>query len=246
MTKSIKQGLWIGAILLTLTVLSGCKGLLPDEAALPDDGPMPNTSKEAAVRFIEKSLTATRIAAESGVFTLTLTDEEATSLLNVGTEVAEQMQALQNVDSMEQLQQLQQSEEFEDLAETIDIPAWQELLQNGERFPDINLPDLRLRATLREPSVHFTAEGHVIVRGYGEIREYRQPLRVVVAPRAKDGNVELDFVEGQLGPVNMPEELFDLVGVGLVELLMAGQEYAEIIEITVTEGTLTLRGRRTP
>ena len=80
------------------------------------------------------------------------------------------------------------------------------------------------------------------VSGNGQVRSVRQPLRLVVAPRARDGEMALDFVEGNLGPVELPEKLFDIIGKGLVKVILAGQDWAEIHEITVG-GTLTLRGR---
>jgi hypothetical protein len=78
---------------------------------------------------------------------------------------------------------------------------------------------------------------------YGQVRNVRQPLRVVVAPRARQGEMVLDFVEGNLGPVDLPEGLFDVIGKGLAKVILADQDWAEINEITVAEGTLTLRGR---
>jgi len=74
----------------------------------------------------------------------------------------------------------------------------------------------------------------------GQVRSVRQPLRLVVAPRARDGEMVLDFVEGNLGPVDLPEGLLDVIGKGLVKVILAGQDWAEI---TIGEGTLTLRGR---
>jgi hypothetical protein len=78
---------------------------------------------------------------------------------------------------------------------------------------------------------------------YGQVRNVRQPLRVVVAPRARQGEMVLDFVEGNLGPVDLPEGVFDVVGKGLAKVILAGQNWAEINEITVAQSTLTLRGR---
>ena len=99
------------------------------------------------------------------------------------------------------------------------------------------------KLAIEELEVRFKGNGHIVVRGYGQVRKLRQPLRVVVAPRASDGELVLDFVEGKLGPVPLPEPLFDLIGKALSRAILAGQDYAEIQEITVAEGTLTLRGR---
>jgi hypothetical protein len=51
-------------------------------------------------------------------------------------------------------------------------------------------------------------------------------------------------VEGQIGRVNLPEPVFDLLGKGVAQALLAGQEYAEITQIRVSAGTLTISGRR--
>ena len=52
----------------------------------------------------------------------------------------------------------------------------------------------------------------------------------------------LDFVEGAIGPISMPEVAFDLVGKGLARGILAGQDYGEITRISVSEGKLTIRG----
>ena len=59
-----------------------------------------------------------------------------------------------------------------------------------------NLSDLSLRLAIKEPQVYFKANGHAAVRGYGALLRWRLPLRVVVAPRAAEGELALDFVEG--------------------------------------------------
>ena len=68
-------------------------------------------------------------------------------------------------------------------------------------------------------------------------------MRLVIAPSASNGELVLDFVDGQIGRVRMPEFIFDLIGKGLAEVLLAGQAYAEITQIQVGSGTLTISGR---
>jgi hypothetical protein len=65
----------------------------------------------------------------------------------------------------------------------------------------------------------------------------------VVAPQVSDGELVLDFVEGNLGPVPLPESLIDLVGRGLLQVILLGQDVAEITQIDVAAGVLTLAGR---
>jgi hypothetical protein len=123
------------------------------------------------------------------------------------------------------------------------LKLWQTLARRDEGLGNLSLSDLSLRLAVQEPQVYFKDNGHVIVRGYVRARNVRQPVRVVVAPHARRGELELDFVEGKLGPLPLPEALFDLIGKGLSTVILAGQDYAAIQEITVGEGRLTVRGR---
>ena len=56
---------------------------------------------------------------------------------------------------------------------------------------------------------------------------------------------ELDFVRGQLGRLPAPEWAFDKLGDLLSSLILLGQDYAEISELSVTEGRMTFVGRVT-
>jgi hypothetical protein len=53
----------------------------------------------------------------------------------------------------------------------------------------------------------------------------------------------LDFVEGKLGPIPVPEFLVDGLGAGLAKLILAGDRFVEISKIQVNPGSLTLSGR---
>ena len=44
------------------------------------------------------------------------------------------------------------------------------------------------------------------------------------------------------GPVSVPEGLIDQIGLGLAKLILAGDEFVEINQIRVSDGTLTLSG----
>jgi len=123
------------------------------------------------------------------------------------------------------------------------LDQWQALLGQREGLPSISLSDLSLRVLIRDPEVYFKANGQLIVRGYAEALGQRQPLRLVFALRALDGELVLDFVEGNLGPVEVPELLVDQVGKGLARAILAGQDYIEITEIRLGEGSMTLAGR---
>jgi hypothetical protein len=214
-------------------ILAACR-----PSGLPDDGAAPTVSQEAAVRLMRKAIVAAQTGATTGQSTLTITDDEATSFLSLGPQLSEQMQSIRNATSIQDLKQI---EGFGDLESAADLEQWQQLLQKPDGIPNLALPNLRL--TIQEPQVYFKGNGHVVVRGYGELSDQRQPIRAVIAPRTDDGELVLDFVEGQLGSVPLPEPLFDLIGKGLAQVLLMGQDYVRIQDIRVDEDELTVTGR---
>lgn len=228
---------WLFAVaVIAVLLLAGCadaSGLL--EAELPDDGPPPPTSAASAGRFLQKLSTAGEGAANTGRFTLTVTDEEITSFLNVSSILRRQLGDL----PMQDLEQLRDLPELEG----IDLGRYRDLLGEGGRIPALGDDGLRLQLTIQAPQVYFLGDGRMIVRGKVRFLVVSLPVRVVVAPRASQGELVLDFVEGQVGPVPMPEILFDYLGKGLARALLAGREVAEITEIRVTDGVLTVSGR---
>jgi hypothetical protein len=223
------MALWVLA-LAALLALTGCQPPEFLQSELPNDGPPIPVSQAAAARFVEKVAAAGEGAVATKRLDLTVTQEEVTSFLGIGSQIAAQMEEM-NVTS---LQQLEGSAEFQ----TIEgLPQWLELLQGRE-----GLSDLSLRLGIREPQVYFTGSGQIIIRGYAEVLGQRQPLRLVLAPRASDGEVVMDFVEGKLGPVTVPEALIDQLGLGLAKLLVAGDQFVRVSEIRVSNGALTVRG----
>jgi hypothetical protein len=226
------------AALLAALLLTACQkpGFLQSD--LPDDGPPIATSQAAAVRFVEKVTAAGENAVETKRLNLTLSEVELTSFLSAGSKLAEQLQAhdVRNLADLERLRGSAELQEIEGLQE------WMALLRAGEGSPNLSLLDLSLQVRIREPQVHFQSNGHIIIRGYAEVLGKRQPLRLVLAPRASQGELVLDFVEGTLGPVAVPEQLIDQLGEGLAKLVVAGDEYVEIDQILVDDGTLTISG----
>jgi hypothetical protein len=247
-------------LLVVALLLVGCRRPAFLDAKLPDDGPEIKPTQTSALRFVEKVTAAGQNGVQSGQTSLTLTEAEVTSFLSISAQLAQVMQVAEGIDNPQDLSQLQDLDleglnldglNLEGLegapgAEALDNEAlrrWQDLLGKREGLGGLRLPDLSLRLAIKEPQVYFKANGQIIVRGYGQVRDVRQPLRVVVAPRAREGELVLDFVEGDLGPVPLPEGLFDVIGKGLARVILAGQNWASIDEITVREGTLTLRGQ---
>jgi hypothetical protein len=225
--------------LVAILALAACQKPAFLEAELPNDGPPIAVSQEAARRFVEKVTVAGQSAAETKSLSFTVSQEEVTSFLNIGGLLAEQVQAL-DLENLEDLQQLESAQGLEGLE---GLQEWQTLLAAREGLPNIRLSDLSLRVVLREPEVYFKSNGHIVIRGYAEAVGQRQPLRLVLAPRASEGELAFDFVEGNLGPVSVPELLVDQVGKGLARAILTGQEYAEVTQVHVGDGSLTLSGR---
>jgi hypothetical protein len=220
------------------------------DAKLPDEGPEIVPTQADARRFVEKVAAAGQSGAQNSQVSLTLTEAEVTSFLSVSSQMAQVMQQVPNVDSLQDLTQLEDAQidalDLEGLDDgALDHDAlrrWRDLARRLEGLGDLRFPDLSLRLAIQEPEVHFKDNGQIVVRGYGQVRNVRQPLRLVVAPHARQGELVLDFVEGNLGPVSLPEGLFDVIGQGLARVILAGQRWASIDEISVNETALTLRG----
>lgn len=213
-------------------------------AELPNDCSGIPVSQEAVLSFLTKVLTAGQTAPETKTVRLTITQEEITSFIAIGAQLAEQYQELQNLQNLEnpELGQIAELEGMES-PEAIALLRQLEQLQRGDGPAGLPIPDLSLRLALQEPQVCFKGSGRMILQGYVAVRGRRQPIRLVTAPRAAQGELVLDFVEGDLGPVSLPETLFDQIGTGLARTILAGQKYAEVMEIQVAEGSLTLAGR---
>ena len=228
---------WLSLCVALVLGLGGCSANQPDGASiqLPNDGPLPPISRSAALSFVQKTLTAGQSAVENGAVTLILTDAELTSFLNIRTELTRELQEA-GVDQLGQIEGLQEL-----APDDINVDAWRSLLGANETGRGLRLP--RLRLGLRDPRIYFRGNGYVIARGDATLLKWKLPIRAVVAPYADEGEMSLDFIEGQVGPVHVPEFLFDLLGKGLATALLAGHEYAEITRIQVTSGTLTLSGQ---
>jgi hypothetical protein len=228
------------ALLATIVVVGACQAPGFLQAGLPDDGPRVATSQVAAQRFAEKVAAAGERATESKRLRITVTEAEVTSFLNIGSEMARQLQAIYGMDGLDQLDQLQREQALQNVE---GLPEWAGSLETARGALGLELPDDRLRVAIQEPEVRFEPNGQIIVRGYAQLLLLRQPLRLVMAPRASAGQLVLDFVEGTLGPLSVPEGLVDLVGQCLARLILTGSEYVEVSRIEVADGSLTLSGR---
>lgn len=227
-----------GVLVLTVLVLlvSACQMPSFLQSELPEDGPAVAVSQGAALRFIEKLRSAGEQAAQSQRVSLSVTQEEVTSFLSIGSQLSEQLEAMQ-IQSMAQLEQLQDSPE---LAQFEGLEDWIGLLRGGEGVPNLSLSELGL--SIQEPQVRFRGNGQMFISGYAQALGQRQGLRLVLAPRAAGGELVLDFVEGTLGPIPVPELIIDQIGLVLAKLILAGQDFVEISQIRVEEGRLTVSG----
>ncbi len=219
---------WL-AIGLAAVSLTACGA-----AELPDDGPQVAISQQAAFSFVTKALTIGESAVEDGQVRFTVTQEEVTSFLNLGAQLMQMAETVPVPGGLEGLEGIESLEQFEGLRQL--LPGLDEGSSEG------GLLDLQLQ--LIEPQVYFKSDGRIIVRGEGRLARLRLPARLVVIASATQGELVLDFVEGQLGRAPLPEFLFDPLGDLLARAILAGQDFVEVNEITVTEGSLTVAGRR--
>lgn len=234
----------VGLALAMLLLLGGCAGS-EDAPPFPDDGPSPPISRTAAFSFLRKAMSAAQGATETKTLTLTVTDAEVTSFLNIRRELMREFEDLGvgQLDQLEGLEDLFPEGGLPEgaLPEGVDLETLRRLLGTDEETGEGLLR--RLRPGLREPIVYFRGNGQIIARGHLAFLRWRLPIRLVLAPATSDGELVFDFIEGQVGRFKMPEIVFDLIGKGLAEALMLGQEYAEITQIQVSNGTFTLSGR---
>lgn len=71
-------------------------------------------------------------------------------------------------------------------------------------------------------------------------------MRIVAVPRPEGNKLFLTFVEGSIGPVPMPAWLADQLVTNVDALMVMGQDYASVSDVTVTEGELSVTGRLEP
>jgi hypothetical protein len=224
--------------LLALFVLAGCdsRTVLGNGSAL--DEPV-ETSAQAARAFVDKVVAASDAGAAGDEVTLTVTQEEVSSFLDLASEVA-RLAAAQGADSVSDLERLDPAtlpEGAEDLPELLAA-----LRAEGD-LGDESLPDLALWSRIAEPRVRFAAGGQMIVTGDVDLLGLRQPVRMVVVPRPEGDKVFLTFVEGSIGPLPVPDWLAGEVVANVDALLLLGQDFAAIRDVTVAEGELSVTGR---
>jgi hypothetical protein len=224
---------------LAMLLMAGCgAGVAPGRAGGTDE-PAVATSPEAARSFVEKVVATGREGADGDEVTLTVSQEEVSSFLDLASQVARQA-AAQGADSLSDLERLDPAtlpQGAQDLPELL-----AELRAEGD-LPDVQLPDLEVLSRVADPRVRFGANGQLILTGSVDLLGFRQPARLVVVPRPAGDKVLLTFVEGRIGPLPVPTWLVDRLVGSVDALLLLGQDYAAVSSVAVTEGELTVSGR---
>ena len=227
------------APILVAALLSGCCPWLGFPGAeMPDDGPPIKTSVMDAERFVGKLKAAGETLDATKELDLAISQEEITSFLEIGAKVSEQMKALGVKDSGE-LAQMKGNEDFQRIE---GFEGLVELIEGPESAGGKAVAEMSLRLPLEEPEIYFKASGEIVIRGYAEVVGQRQPFRLVIVPQASQGNLVLDFVEGQFGPVPIPKELADQVFDTLASSFLAANAAIEFTDVTVGDGTFSIDG----
>lgn len=229
-----------GLLIVLLSVTTCSFGV--DAATLTESyGPPVPASAEAAISFAAKGAAAMEGFAEGNTLRLDVTESEATSALSFGMMLPElvttlgrippeEIRAATDLEALrERVRQEQQAIRDSVLAE---LPVVARILDKLD--PRIRTGDVQIR---------FQESGQVVVAGFVQAWRFRQPAMFVVAPSARSGELELDFVQGRLGRVPAPAFVFDLLGAAIARTVLLGREYAEVAELTVGAGTLSFEGR---
>jgi hypothetical protein len=229
----------IGLVVVVSSLVTCSAGVNLDKLMAEYGEPVPAT-RDAAQQFVARAATAVQRAAASRRLRITISEEEATSALSLGLLFPELMQAMDSLPP----EALQEANDIEELREILRRrqAAARDSITWRERVAGILDPRLRTG----DVQVRFTASGQVVVAGYVQAWRFRQPGLVVFAPRAQRGELELDFVKGRLGRMPAPAWGFDMLGRLMASLILLGDDYAEISNITVTDGRLTFEAAAQP
>lgn len=220
-----------------MLVLAGCGG--GNGNPLDIDEGVVQTSPEAAQSFVEKVVATGQEGADGDEVTLTVTQEEVSSFLDLASRVARQA-AAQGADSLSDLERM----DPDTLPEgTEDLPELLAALRAQGDVPDVQLPDLEFWSRVSEPRVYFKENGQIAVVGLVDLLGSQQRVRVVAVPRPEGDRVFLTFVEGSIGSVRVPAWLAERVMANVDALLLMGQDYAEISQVVVSQGEMSVTGR---
>jgi|GEM_PF-2354060 len=224
-------------MILAVFLMAGCDGGAVGGNGQPE--PVVETSPEAARTFVEKVVATGEEGADGDEVTLAVTQEEVSSFLDLASRVA-RVAAAQGADSLSDVEQMDPATLPQGAEE---LPELLAMLRAEGNLPDVELPDLEFWSRIVEPRVRFEGDGEMVVTGRVDLLGFQQPVRIVAVPRPEGNRVFLTFVEGSIGPVPMPAWLADQLVTNVDALMLMGQDYASVSDVTVTEGELSVTGR---
>lgn len=221
----------VAVILLVLFITSG--------AALPDDGDPIAVSDEAALAFVEKVAAQTGGAGEGKTVRLRFTEEEVTSFLNVAATLSERMREQGGTGDLDELDSYDASELGVNITS---VEEWKELIEANGGLGRTLTDGITMRVAVRSPEVRFKSDGSIIVRGTVRFGFVDLPARLVFAPTVSDGELDLGFVEGQMGRLPIPGSVVGLIESGVERALVAGHDIGTVTRVTVGDGTIVFAG----
>jgi hypothetical protein len=232
--------LGFGLLIAVLSVTTCSFGVDPASLTESYGDPIP-TSADAAIRFMEKGGSALESFSNDKEVRLTVTQSEATSALDLGMMLPNLMLELDRIPQDE----VRHATDLDALRERIwrDEQARRDSLLATLPRPARLIAKLDPRIRTGDVQIRFQDSGQVVVAGVVQAWRFRQPAMFVVAPRASAGELELRFVEGRLGRLPAPAFIFNALGKAIARGVLLGQNYAEISELSVHEGSLTFAGR---
>lgn len=232
----------LGLLIVVGSVATCSFGVEPSQLTASYGDPVPATTEDAR-RVLTRGVETLQRAPQSGRVRLTLTEAEATSALGLGMMLPEMMQAAGRIPEEE----IREIQDLDVLRARVREEAERQREEMAERLGFFERILLAVDPKIRtgDVQVRFEEGGEVVVAGYVQAWRFRQPGIFVVAPRAAAGELDFDFVSGRVGRLPLPELVFDWVGKALATVILLGDGYAEVSEITVEDGTLTFEGRLT-
>jgi hypothetical protein len=225
-------------LVVVLSVATCSAGVNLQNLTAEYGAPVPATT-DAAQRFVQRTAAAIQNAPTSRRLRITVSQTEATSALSLGLMMPELMRAMETLPA----EQVQQAGDIKSLRAMLRDHETAQRENRTFRDKVAGVFDPRLRTG--DVQVQFTGNGEIVMAGYVQAWRWKQPALVVFAPRARSGELELDFVKGRLGRLPAPAWAFDLLGRLAASLILQGQDYAEISNLTVQDGRLTFEARVT-
>jgi hypothetical protein len=219
---------------VAVVILSGCR-MAP--AATVNDGPEPVVSEAASRAVIDRVAAEVAVVKRGDDFTVTATQDEVSSFLAYGHENLGYYQDAFDAGQTPEARQIPGMEQY------VTDAQWTALMQQFNDSTNRAAVLLReLRDNLQDPRVYFTAEGQIVVRGFASVAGARTPVRVVLVPEERTNDVRLSFVEAQLGGLQAPDWVSNMIEEALDRAIRVGEQDVRITEVVIVEGQATISG----